>query len=140
MAMNKIHTALTVAVFLCLFLLGACGGSVDRDPLSGTAWTLTAFGDNQPIPGTALTIEFSEGRLGGSSGCNMYGATYETRGEKITIGDIESTLMACLDEGAMDQEGAFLAFLQEVRTFSLNQGQLQLLRPDGQALTFTPLE
>jgi hypothetical protein len=38
----------------------------------------------------------------------------------------------------MEQEAAFLGSLNQVERFELADGQLQLIRSDGEALTFVP--
>ena len=48
------------------------------------------------------------------------------------------TMMACVDPGVMEQEQAFLEYLQDERTFMLSEGQLQIIRSDGKTLTFIP--
>lgn len=109
------------------------------DPLDGTSWELYAYRKTKSIPGTKITAVFADGQIRGSAGCNQYGAAYQVDGERITIGEIELTAMACLTpEGAMDQEQEFVRFLASVKSFELTEEQLQLLRADGEALTFLP--
>ena len=38
----------------------------------------------------------------------------------------------------MEQEQTFLEYLQDAQTFKLSEGQLQIFRSDGKALTFMP--
>jgi heat shock protein HslJ len=60
-------------------------------------------------------------------------------GEKIVFRDVASTLMLCTGpEGVMEQEAAFLGSLNQVERYELADGQLQLIRSDGEALTFVP--
>jgi hypothetical protein len=40
----------------------------------------------------------------------------------------------------MDQELMYLDFLGDARTFRLGDGQLEIFKPDGEALTFVPQE
>ena len=47
-----------------------------------------------------------------------------------------STLMACVDQSMMEQESTYLKFLGEAQRFELANGQLQIYRSDGEALTF----
>ena len=49
--------------------------------------------------------------------------------------------MACLEpEGVMEQETMFVGFLGDAQTFRLSDGGLQIVRLDGEALTFVPQE
>ena len=51
------------------------------------------------------------------------------------------TEMACLEpEGAMQQEMLYLEFLGNAKTFMLTDGGLQIMRADGEALTFVRAE
>jgi len=68
-------------------------------------WYLSASGEQvQVLPDTEVTAEVKEGRIGGSSGCNSYSASFEVEGSEVKIGPIVSTLMACPDP-VMEQEG-----------------------------------
>jgi heat shock protein HslJ len=139
MTMMKTRAAnLIAAVVMMMWLLSACGGINPRDPLNGTAWTLTSIDHTAPLKGTKLTIEFAEGKVSGSSGCNSYSGSYEINGEKISTGPIAMTLMACVDPGMMEQEQSFLAYLGDLKTFVRSEGQLQIFRSDGKALTLIP--
>jgi heat shock protein HslJ len=138
--MIRLRSAMLM-VFVSLFSLAACtaGALTTDDPLDGTSWELFAYRKTKPIPGTTISADFAESHIRGSAGCNHYGAAYQVDGERITVGEIELTAMACLTpEGAMEQEQEFMRFLTAVQTFKLTEGQLQLLRPDGEALTFLP--
>jgi heat shock protein HslJ len=88
-----------------------------------------------------VSLRFEDGQAGGAAGCNSYGGAYEVDGEKISLREIASTLMLCTaPEGVMEQEAEFLGSLNEVERFELADGQLQLIRPGGEALTFVPVQ
>ena len=77
----------------------------------------------------------------GSAGCNSYGGSYQIDGDRIFVGEMVSTEMACLDpEGLMEQESYLLEFLGDAQTFQVDEEQLQIFRSDGEALTFQPQE
>ncbi len=113
---------------------------VDSD-LQDTSWVLISFGpnDNQTavLPGTEITLNFDGAQVNGSSGCNSYSAE-ATMGEDgtLSIGLVASTLMACLDEGVMQQESDFLAALAQVTSYTLSGTELTLHTNDG-SLLFT---
>lgn len=133
--MNSRSIIFTISIlFVFCFLLTACAGR--GGGLDGIAWELVELDGSQPLTGTTITLTFEDGSAGGSSGCNSYGGEYQLNGEDITFGDLASTLMACLDEGVMAQESAFLAFLQGTRTYAIKDGFLNLYREDGTALKF----
>ena len=134
--MKTRNTVLLTGVILFMLVLSACSGGSLKDPLNGTAWALTSIDDTPPLEKTAVTVEFTDGKIGGSSGCNSYGGFYKVKGEKITTDSIAMTLMACADAGVMVQEQAFLEHLKSAKTFKLNENQLQLFNSEGKNLTF----
>ena len=122
-----------------LFLMTACGENTNKDPLDGTSWTLFAYRKSKPIEGTTATIEFTDGQISGSSGCNSYFGSYKIVADTIEITDVGATLMACLDpEGVMEQEQLFLEYLQDARRFTHNDEQLAIFQSENEALTFVP--
>jgi heat shock protein HslJ len=53
------------------------------------------------------------------------------------MSEIGSTLMACMEpEGIMEQEQLIMSFLSDAQEYRLDDGQLQIYRLDGEALTF----
>jgi len=122
-------------------LLSACSVFAPAgDPLDGTSWQLSAYGDKAVLPGTSVTIAFADGQASGTAGCNGYGGSYEVDGDQISFHELASTLMLCTGpEGIMEQEAEFLGPLNEAGRFELAGGRLQLFRSDGEALTFIPV-
>ena len=90
------------------------------------------------VEGSTVTLEFAEdGQLGGSGGCNYFGAAFELEGNTIKITDVVSTLMACADEQVMAQEGLFFAALQSATSFEISADRLTIFYDNGQSqLTF----
>ena len=131
---------LRMAIFMTLIsTLAACSqAGVDvKDPLDGTSWLLTAYRRTTPIAGTQVTATFENGQIRGSGGCNTYSGAYSTNGDQLLVDQLAWTLMACLDpEGAMEQEIVIMGFLSNADRFLLDGEQLQILRTDGEALTF----
>lgn len=127
-----------------MFLLSACAGGetpTPSNPLEGTSWHLFAYRKTKPLEGTQITASFESGLVRGSAGCNSYGAPYQLDGNRISLGEIELTAMACLEpEGVMEQEAYLMDFLANVQTYRLEGEQLQLYRPDGEGLFFIPQE
>jgi heat shock protein HslJ len=81
--------------------------------------------------GTKVTAIFgADGTLTGNGGCNDYNGTYKTDGDKITIGPIATTRMAC-EQAVMDQETAYLAALGNSTTFTLGKNTLELRDANG---------
>jgi heat shock protein HslJ len=137
---SRVVTVCVLAGVLALALSGCDGaGSAAGDPLEGTSWVLVAYRKSRPISGTTITATFEEGRVHGSSGCNSYSGSYRVRGDTIAVSDLAWTEMACLEpEGVMEQETLVMSYLSDAETFRFVDGQLQLFRADGEALTFEP--
>lgn len=99
--------------------------------LENSQWHLTLFGapdaETPVLPGNTITLAFgADGQAGGSSGCNTYGGSYEVQGDQVRFGEMVSTLMACADQGVMDQEMAYLAALQSAGRFEVNDDMLRI--------------
>lgn len=123
---------------LLLLLQSGCSALGANDPLAGTSWTLTSIGGKGLVPGSNITLEFKDGQASGNAGCNSYGGGYQVNGNKVEFQQMASTLMACADSDMMVQESAYLGFLGKAQSFELADGQLQIYRSDGEALTFVP--
>jgi heat shock protein HslJ len=111
--------------------------------LAGTSWGVTAFNNGKQavvsvLGGTRISAHFGDdGRVTGSAGCNQYFASYEVKGESISIAMPGATRRFCADpEGIMDQEARFLEALRSAATFRLEGERLALRAPDG-ALALT---
>ena len=139
-------TRKTLFIFglLCLgvFVTTGCQLGVEQnaDPLQGSNWELNAYRKTEPIPGTAITAIFSDGKIQGTAGCNSYSGSYTTDGAKIEFGELGWTAMACLDPpGVMEQETLVMDFLINAERFELEEDRLYIYRTDGEALTFDRL-
>ena len=119
-------------LMILAILLAACGSG---SSLEGTQWRLVSLGGETPLASTAPpSAEFSADEISGSTGCNHYFGAYEVSGSEITIRDVASTEMACMDpEGVMDQEQAFLAALREITAYRLDGDRLEFLDASGSA-------
>jgi heat shock protein HslJ len=105
-----------------------------------TSWRLSALsGQTDPLPGTA-TLNFEDGRVHGSDGCNRFAGSYTSTGTEFRMGDdMISTNMAC-PEPVMRQAENFLQALKSARALLLGSERLVLLDADGNALaTFAAL-
>lgn len=123
------------AITLLTILLSACG-NIGGDPLNGTSWQLSSLGGVPPVVGTTATLAFENGQANGNSGCNSFGGEYRVSGDKLEFKQMMSTLMACADPAAMEQESILMQFLGDAQRFEVADGQLQIFRSDGDALIF----
>ena len=147
----KLKTLIISILALTLSSCGSFGTSETRDTqndfpnenapatFDGTSWSLSHFGNTTLPEGLAITAQFEDGRVYGSSGCNTYRGTYALDGNQITFGPLATTRMACLEPaGLMEIEQTFLEWMTDAQTFILSSDHLMILRPDGEALTFVP--
>jgi heat shock protein HslJ len=140
--MEEFMTKLKTFIVLCMLfttMVSSCSfveiSTVDE--LNGTKWKLLYIRKSKPIPGRDITIEFKDGQVHGLSGCNSYFGSYQPNGNEISISQLVSTEMACMDpEGIMQQEQEYLAFLSEVVAFTLEDNQLALKKAIQDQLTF----
>ena len=100
--------------------------------LTGVEWQLVALGSDSVISGASgiPTIRFTAAdsmRVGGNTGCNSMGGTYETSGSTLRFGPLITTKRACADSAANAQEVQFVGALQRVDGFRIEGDRLVLL-------------
>lgn len=123
---------LPVAV-LGLFALSACDDSAPAATamLSPGGSYLVSQIDGTPAP-EGVTLEIPEaGRIAGQAPCNRYFAGFEQDGASLQIGAAGATRMACMDEGRMTAETAFLTALEAVTTATPGPEAGQIALGDG---------
>ena len=100
------------------------------------------------MPDVVSTVEFEDGEVSGSGGCNTYSGTYEARAaggaygpeeSSISITNVGGTEMAC-EELVMAQEAAFYEALESATTYSLVVDRLELLDGDEIVVAFVRVE
>lgn len=112
-------------------------------PLQGTRWDVTHVtagppaGDTDPnssvsagMARSKAYLQFEDGKLSGSDGCNQLTGPATVRGDTITFGEIASTKMAC---PGVDTRGV-RAVLQGTVTWKINTAVLTLTHPSGAGL------
>lgn len=124
-------------VMVMVFAINA-GNSASFGDLDQGTWKLETLViddvETAAIEGTQATIEFGDGRVAGSGGCNSYQGDYETDGPTIAVESIITTLKFCEDPaGVSDQEFTFLAHLGSADEFLIEDDRL-ILRADGTRL------
>jgi putative lipoprotein len=92
-------------------------------------WHVTKMGSVAIVSGKEPTIRFTkDGRIEGTTGCNRFFGSYVQDGAKVTFSGTGATKMACLQDGVMQQELAFLAILQGEAELSFER-RAQVLSP-----------
>lgn len=112
--------------------------------IEDTDWVLQSYGEfgnlKDVLTDMEITAEFvsSEGTVEGSAGCNSYSGSYEVKDSQLSIpGPIAATEMYCMEpEGVMEQERQYLEILQAAKSYSVEDGELQI-NCGGQVLIYT---
>ncbi len=124
-------------VGLLVVAAAACGS--DGDSSSSTSSTTKAAASSLDrtdwvaedssafaTEGVSVTLEFADGRVSGTGGCNNYGGSLQVEGSNLTIGsDLMSTKIAC-PPPATAWSQRYLAVLPKVATFEANGDTLTL--------------
>jgi heat shock protein HslJ len=134
MNMKKIFHSL-IALFIVIGLT-ACSGQSSAN-LNGD-WKLISYGSKSnptpAVPDVDTTVTFgSDGKIGGSVGCNSFGGDYKVNGDKITFSQIASTVMACADP-LMQQESAVFSVFTDKATFTVDGSTLTITSADGNSV------
>lgn len=109
--------------------------------LQNTTWVLRSINGRTVIDNVAVTMAMdNEGRIGGRSGCNNYGAGYALDGGQIKITEqMAATMMACVPPAIAEQEAQYLDILHNVTSWKMVEPNgLVLTTPDNRVLAFTP--
>lgn len=117
--------------------LTACAGggraqAGSSDGFQGN-WQLVSI-QGRAAAGQTMQID-TEGRVSGFAGCNRYVSNAQSEGGgRVSFAPGAATKMACLEEGAMQSEAAFLGMLGAVRGFRMRDAELLLLDESGAVL------
>ncbi|KES03490.1 hypothetical protein BU52_30305 [Streptomyces toyocaensis] len=146
---HKQRMTLTAVAVLAVPLAAACGsekagagsGTAEvEEPVTGVRWTIdsvTVDGTTHRAPdGANLTLD-ENGRATGSYGCNLFKGRVTFDGDRIRLGDRETTLRAC-SEKLMDLETTVARTLGDgpLRT-DVNDGRLTLTTGSGDTVRLT---
>jgi heat shock protein HslJ len=125
-------------VIVCATLLGlmlsACS---TKESLDATSWAMTSYRDSQGnlakiLPDTIATADFQADQVSGNVSCNNYSGTYQTTGNKITIGPLATTMRECVGpDGIMEQETAFLMAMEAAAQYEIKGDTLEMVDDQG---------
>jgi putative lipoprotein len=104
-------------------------------------WRLEELGGTEVPNNVQTTLKFeSNGRLGGSGGCNRYFASYQLEQDQLQVSQMGSTQMACLAT-EMDQEHQYFKALSQAYRIRLD-GALLFIDAKGleKPLKFTRIQ
>ncbi|MBE9013625.1 META domain-containing protein [Pseudanabaenaceae cyanobacterium LEGE 13415] len=115
-------------------------------PFEGINWQLSSWRSNGTnialLPKNPITIRFDGRRLGGSTGCNSYSASYQLQNSQFRLTEnIISTMIGCPTE-VQSRENEFAKFLgSSPLSVRLSQNRLTVTSANGKdVLVFTPVQ
>jgi putative lipoprotein len=112
----------------------AVGPTESSSVLLGTTWRLVSIEGREALAGVRVTAVFGDqNRVSGTAGCNAYAGSATLEGDRLKVGSMITTLMACGAEGVMPQEGAYLAALAKATAYRVVGTELQLGPAPGAA-------
>ncbi|MBL4870255.1 MAG: META domain-containing protein [Robiginitomaculum sp.] len=116
----------SILALLAYCSFGACAHPIADNvnmPLAGSEWGARVKGQY---------IQFTEGGIvRGHGACNRFSGTYNQDGNRLTIGPLASTKMACAH---LSQEQEFFRILAQTRQAEISHQQLVLINQHGDTL------
>lgn len=120
------------------FALTACEtpAAPDESKLTQVDWVAETINGKPVIEPGRVTLSFSEARVSGRAGCNIYSGPVEYGSGTLKVGALISTKMACVTNGVMQQESDYLNTLGAARSYAYQSDRLVISTPTGGALVF----
>jgi heat shock protein HslJ len=133
---------IAAAVSLCVLVATATGAALAANPpvaLEGPTWQLMTLQGQELIPKDSkerpVTVRFASGRIEGFSGCNRLMGTYKIDRDRVILGPLAGTMMACAPP-AMALEGEVKRALAGTFRYAIADDRLTLSRASGPKLVF----
>lgn len=125
--MRRTPMALVTVALAAGIILGSTAPALAGD---GGATLRSPVGDwRTRTDGVKQTITFdAKGRVYGDSGCNRFTGGYQVKGDRLTVGPLATTLMACAPD-VMAAEQTFLARLQAATSYKATTRVLKVFAP-----------
>lgn len=139
--MKKQNLFLSLIVIGLIGVFGACAPlqATPTASLAGTSWLLLSYvndaGEVKNVePSSTVTAAFQNGAIMGNATCNQLSGTYTEAGNKLTLGPLAMTEMACLSDALMLQESQIIKRLSESATYEIANNQLLIKNAAGQTM------
>ena len=121
------------------FLAGCCRVVAEPAAFERTTWRLVELPGVAPATLQALrsapNARFEAGRVAGHAGCNNFTGSYTLDGDRLTLGQLAGTMMACVGE-AMEVERAFHAAFTGPHRMAITGDRLTLTSEDERVVVF----
>jgi heat shock protein HslJ len=126
------------------FLAGCCrveAPAVAGMSLQNQTWVLQELSgiDSKQLEALErpVTVRFADGKVNGFSACNRFFGGYQQEADRLVIGNLGSTMMACESPAAEIERSFQSAFAGELQA-TLDGANLRLTSASGTALRFVP--
>ncbi len=130
-------TGRTILEFKRLVKLPPVDADEQPNVLEGRKWMLESTSSFKSIVGEAFVrFDAKKKSVGGNSGCNVFGGDYSQDGNKIKIGDVISTMRACIEDDRSSIERELFEGLRTVDRYEIRGGKLFLYKGRSLLLTF----
>jgi len=114
----------TFAALLSSALLASCASGQGKTPvpdLLKTEWLLEDLGGKGVLDRAQATLAFpEEKKVAGNGSCNRFFGPAQLTGDKISLGPLASTRMACRSAALINQESNYLDALKNAEHFSVD--------------------
>jgi heat shock protein HslJ len=140
--MARMSRSGVVAIALGVLMAGRTTAGEPAAPQLAGTWRAETIMGRPVIDASASTITFeADGRVHGQGGCNRYFGSSTVDGEKLALGQLGATRMAC-PQALMDQETRFFQALQSAARWTIDEHGLLLIYSSGAAepSRFAPFE
>jgi heat shock protein HslJ len=94
--------------------------------LAGSEWGFAEGGE--------IYLQFGDGQVSGSGGCNRFAGSYTQDGDKLKLGTLAATQMACAIDAVMQKEQQFFQMLAAVHSAEGSHMKLVLRNAQGKDL------
>jgi len=118
-----------LAVLALLVLLPACTAVAASD-LDNTSWQLVSYGKPGElkllVEGTNIPVDFANGVISGSTGCNAFEGTYKVDGDALAIQYEISPGPRCDLSSIVEQEQMFLSLIVKAESYGIDGDTLTI--------------
>lgn len=127
----RLRALAAVVLVLVLPMLG-CTASDDATQLQGPTWRSVEMRGEPVTEDPPVTATFAaDDTVAGSSGCNRYTGPATVTGDRLEVGPLASTMMACEPATVMDREAAYLQALESADRWERDGDRLRVRDTDG---------
>lgn len=123
--------------------LSGCGGGTLAAPtasLERSAWRITAVAGNPAVAGVEADLNFADGRVTGTAGCNRLTGPFTQQRNQLSFGALSATRMACPGPRG-EQEMRVFALMRQPLTISFGERMtMTWTAPDGTAISLRRLD